>query len=100
DVTEGVAEQDARLLDLCMDRNRGIIIGLNKMDLLSREEQKKARQQAEDTLDFAKFAPIMKLSAKTGRDVSKLVSKMTQISREWERRVTTSKLNRFFRDVI
>ena len=95
-----MAEQDARLLGLCMDRNRGLIVGLNKMDLLSREEQKKARQQAEDTLVFAKFAPIMELSAKTGRGVSELVTKATQISREWERRVTTSELNRFFRDVI
>ncbi len=100
DATEGMAEQDARLLGLCMDRNRGIIVGLNKMDLLSREEQKKARQQAEDTLTFARFAPIMELSAKTGRGVSELVSKATQIAREWERRVPTAELNRFFRDVI
>jgi GTPase len=100
DATQGVAEQDARLLGLCMDRNRGIIVGLNKMDLLSREEQKKARQQAADTLHFAKFAPIMELSAKTGRGVSELVSKAVWIAREWERRIPTAELNRFFRDVI
>ncbi len=100
DATEGVAEQDARLLGLCMDRNRGIIVALNKMDLLSREEQKKAREQAEDVLGFAKFAPIMEISAKTGRGVSELVSKVTRIAREWERRITTAELNRFFRDVI
>jgi GTP-binding protein len=100
DATQGVAEQDARLLGLCMDRNRGIIVGLNKMDLLSREEQKKARTQAEETLSFAKFAPILELSAKTGRGVSELVSKATRIAREWERRVPTAELNRFFRDVI
>jgi GTPase len=100
DATEGVSEQDARLLGLCMDRNRGCIIGLNKMDLLSREAQKKAREQAEDTLGFAKFAPIMELSAKTGRGVSELVSKVVRISKEWERRITTAELNRFFRDVI
>jgi GTPase len=100
DATEGVAEQDARLLGLCMDRNRGVIVGLNKMDLLSREEQKKAREQAQDTLVFAKFAPIMELSAKTGRGVSELVTKATKIAHEWERRVSTSELNRFFRDVI
>lgn len=100
DATEGVSEQDARLLGLCMDRNRGCIIGLNKMDLLSREEQKKAREQAQDTLGFAKFAPIMELSAKTGRGVSELVSKVVKISREWERRISTAELNRFFRDVI
>jgi GTP-binding protein len=100
DATQGVAEQDARLLGLCMDRNRGLIVGLNKMDLLSREEQKKARQQAEDTLGFARFAPIMELSAKTGRGVSELVSKATKIANEWERRIPTAELNRFFRDVI
>jgi GTP-binding protein len=100
DATEGVAEQDARLLGLCMDRNRGIIVALNKMDLLSHDAQKKAREQAADVLGFAKFAPIMDLSAKTGRGVSELVSKVVRISREWERRITTAELNRFFRDVI
>jgi GTPase len=100
DATEGVAEQDARLLGLCMDRHRGLIVGLNKMDLLSREQQKKARQQAEDTLGFAKFAPIMELSAKTGRGVAEVVSMATRIAREWQRRIPTAELNRFFRDVI
>jgi GTP-binding protein len=100
DATQGVAEQDARLLGLCMDRNRGLIIGLNKMDLLSREEQKKAREQAEDTLRFAPFAPIMEISAKTGRGVSELVSKAVRISKEWDRRISTAELNRFFRQVI
>jgi GTP-binding protein len=100
DAVEGVAEQDARLLGLCMDRNRGVIVALNKMDLLSREAQKKAREQAEDVLHFAKFAPIMEISAKTGRGVSELVTKVNRIAREWERRITTSELNRFFRDVI
>jgi GTPase len=100
DATQGVAEQDARLLGLCQDRNRGLIVGLNKMDLLSREQQKKARQQAEETLVFARYAPIVELSAKTGRGVSELVSQVTRIAREWERRVPTAELNRFFRDVI
>jgi GTP-binding protein len=100
DATEGVAEQDARLLGLCVDRHRGLIVGLNKLDLLSREDQKKAFQQAEDTLGFAKFAPILGLSAKTGRGVSELVTRATQIAREWERRIPTAELNRFFRDVI
>jgi GTP-binding protein len=100
DAKEGVAEQDARLLGLCMDRRRAIIVGLNKMDLLSREEQKKARQGAEDALTFARFAPIMDLSAKTGRGVSELVAKAIQISREWDRRIPTGELNRFFKDVI
>jgi GTP-binding protein len=100
DATEGVAEQDARLLGLCMDRNRGIIVGLNKVDLLSGEDRKKARERAEDNLHFAKFAPVMELSAKTGRGVPELVAKATKIAREWHRRVPTAELNRFFREVI
>lgn len=100
DATDGVAEQDARLLGLCMDRNRGIIVGLNKVDLLSSEERKKARERAEDNLHFAKFAPVMELSAKTGRGVPELVAKATKIAREWHRRVPTAELNRFFREVI
>src|SRR5690606_2128171 len=34
DVTEGISDQDARLLGLCAERGRAIVVGLNKVDLL------------------------------------------------------------------
>jgi GTP-binding protein len=100
DASDGVAEQDARLLGLCVDRRRALIVGLNKMDLLDRKRRQAARQGAEEALAFARFAPIMELSAKTGAGVAELVERIHGIGKEWNKRVPTAELNRFFKQVL
>jgi GTP-binding protein len=100
DVTEGPAEQDARLLGLAIDRRRAVVVGLNKVDLLSREEKKRALENAQRSLHFARFAPIVEVSAKTGHGVAELMAKVGKAADEMQRRVPTAELNRFFREVI
>jgi GTP-binding protein len=100
DAKEGMAEQDARLLGLCTDRGRGIVVGLNKFDLLDREERKRALAHASDTLRFASWATIVPLSAKTGYGVSELMTTAHRTSLNMRKRVTTGELNRFFEQVL
>ncbi len=100
DASEGLAEQDARLLGLCMDRGRAIVIGLNKADLLDKQQKKRARQDAEDAVRFAGFAPLVELSAKNGRGVKALLDAVFKARDEFYRRVTTGELNRFFEQVL
>src|SRR5690606_37454835 len=66
DAKEGLAEQDARLLGIAAERGRAIVVGLNKVDLMTAEQKKKALSDAQDGLHFARHAPIVQLSAKTG----------------------------------
>jgi GTP-binding protein len=100
DATTTVAEQDARLLGLAAAKGRGIVVGLNKLDLLGPEEAKAAEEQARTALHFAPWAPIVGLSAKTGRGVKKLVKSVVSAHESFNRRVSTAALNRFFRDVL
>jgi GTP-binding protein len=100
DASEGVSEQDARLLGLCVERRRPIVVGLNKMDLLDKAGKKRAVEQAEDTLAFARWAPILPLSAKTGTGVNDLMRAVGVAADETKRRVSTAELNRFFRSVL
>lgn len=100
DATEGVAEQDARLLGLSADRGRGIVVGLNKCDLLGKEERKKAIAQASDALKFASWTTIVPLSAKTGYGVSELMMTAHRTSLSMRKRVSTGELNRFFEQVL
>ena len=46
DANEGITDQDARLLGLCAERGRAIVVGLNKIDLLRPRRPKKAAAQA------------------------------------------------------
>jgi GTP-binding protein len=100
DATEGVAEQDARLLGMCLERRRAVVVGLNKMDLLSKEQANKAEQDARDAFNFASWVPLMRLSAKTGRGVRELVQIVPQADEEFKRRIATGELNRFFKEVL
>ena len=100
DAKEGVAEQDAKILGLAHDRGRGMIIALNKGDLLSKEEVKKAEAEARDKISFAPFAPVVLVSAKTGRGLSELFDTIDKVSDSFHKRVGTGELNRFFEAVL
>lgn len=100
DAAEGLAEQDARLLALCLERRRGVIVGLNKMDSLAPAERAKAMASARDQLGFAAFVRVVPLSAHTGENVGKLMHAAAKTAREMRRRIPTAELNRFFEQVL
>jgi GTP-binding protein len=100
DAAEGVAEQDAKIAGIAADRGRAMIVVLNKSDLLSREDLDKAIQRTSEVLNFAAFAPIITLSALTGRGTSKLLEKVDLAMESFRRRITTGELNRFFEQVL
>lgn len=100
DAVEGVAEQDAKILGLAVDRGRGVVIGLNKIDALDKGDLKKAEERARDKLTFAPWAPIVPVSAKTGRGMNVLLGTVDAVATSYRRRVPTGELNRFFEEVL
>jgi GTP-binding protein len=100
DATEGLSEQDARLVGLATERRRALVIGMNKMDAVPKEKRRAVAEQARDSLTFARWAPILPLSAKTGSGVSELMQKVSKATTELKRRITTAELNRFFKKVL
>lgn len=101
DAAEGVAEQDAKILGLAEERGRGIIIALNKIDLITeRGGLTKAEEDTRDKISFAPWAPICRLSAKTGRGTDMLLETIERVGASFVRRVPTGELNRFFASVL
>ncbi len=100
DAAEGVAEQDAKILGLAVDRGRGVVIALNKTDLLDASQLKRLEDDARDKLSFTPWAPICRLSVKTGRGVGHLVDTISSVRKAWTARVTTGEVNRFFEEVL
>ncbi len=101
DADTGLAEQDQRLLGLCRQRGRGVVVGLNKLDLLKdRDARKKAEEHTEDELHFARWAPTQFLSAKTGRGVVALMRRVGVVYDDFHKRIPTGQLNRFFANVL
>jgi GTP-binding protein len=100
DATTGVHEQDARLLGMCLERRRAVIVGLNKSDLQKKDAQEQSEEKAREELRFAGWVPMVHLSAKTGRGVKELLDLAARASKEFKRRIPTGELNRFFEKVL
>lgn len=100
DAHEGVGEQDAKIAGLAVDRGNALVIGLNKGDLLDRDELRAARTRTQEILAFAPWATIVPLSAKKGRGVNKLLEAVARARKSHVKRIQTSKMNQFFEEVI
>jgi len=101
DASEGVAEQDAKILGLAHERGRGMIIALNKCDLLDgKKELDAAETLAREKLSFAPYAEVVRISAKTGRGVAELYKTVDAVHESFLKRVPTGELNRFFEQVL
>ena len=102
DADEGVSEQDSRIAGFAFERGRGLVLAVNKWDLLKGEIQKRASLEnaIERQLKFISFAPRVNISALTGERVMKLFDKINVVHEQFARRVSTSSLNRALREMI
>jgi GTP-binding protein len=100
DGAAGIAEQDAKILGLAVDRGRAIIIAVNKTDLLDARERKGLEDQARDKLSFVPWSPVIPISALTGRGVGPLLATIQDVFTAYRSRVSTGQLNRFFEKVL
>ena len=100
DAADGVAEQDAKILGLAVDRGRAIVIALNKIDIVDKPAQKRLDDDARDKLSFVPWAPIVHVSARTGRGMTGLFETVGRVAAAMKKRVPTAELNRFFEQVL
>ncbi len=100
DAHEGASEQDAKIAGLAVDRGRGLVIVLNKSDLLSRDELERAKDRAREVLAFVPWAPLVTTSAKKGSGMGRLLERVEEVVAEHTKRITTAEVNRFFEEVL
>ncbi len=88
-------QQDLRIADLAEREGRAVVVAVNKWDL---EPEKQAKLKGlrvafEKLLPQLKGAPLVTVSAKTGRGLDRLQQAVVKAHEVWNRRVTTAKLN-------
>lgn len=101
DAYEGVTEQDERIVGLAHEAGKGVIIVLNKWDLVEDKEKayKKLMAEVGRRLKFVSYAPILTISAITRQRVTKVFDEIDKIMIERDKRVPTSELNRVFEQI-
>jgi len=98
DASEGVTHQDQRLAERIDAAGTAITIICNKWDLLDAEEREKVRRQVADMLGFLSYAPMIPISALSGRRVHQLLPALRESESAYHQRIPTSALNRVLRD--
>ncbi len=94
DSSVGVTEQDQKLAVMAIERGCGLVICLNKWDLVATDQQ---REDIETSLarrmPFATWAPVVRISALTGRSCVRALDHASRAAQARASRVQTSKLN-------
>ncbi len=101
DAIEGFNQQDKRIAGMAVDFIKGLVIGINKWDLVE-ADSKTAAQKEKDIqhgAGFLDFVPITTLSALTGQRVRRVLSILEEVADERKRRVPTAEFNSFIEKI-
>ena len=71
---------------------------LNKWELLDTEDRAKVKREAQEKLAFLNYAPVLPISALTGRRVHHLLPALREAEAAYHKRIPTATLNRVLRD--
>lgn len=102
DAADGVTAQDLHIAGYVVEAGRGLVVVLNKWDLLPTEEKEEKvwRKRIKEQFNFAPWAPISYISAKTGQRVAQPLEVALKVVEQRARRVSTPELNRWLRATL
>ena len=94
DASEGVTEQDQKIAGLAIERGCALIILLNKWDLVTDDHaREEVMQSVARRMTFAPWAPVIRVSALTGRSLEKVWAVVDRVGAAHSGQVPTSALN-------
>ena len=119
DATEGVSALDAAIAGYAHESGRSVIIVVNKWDLVTSGKKKAVsqsrtariqehkrpddraayEQRLRYALKFLNYAPVIFVSAESGKGVDKLFPLIEEVAAERRKRITTGEMNRFLKHV-
>jgi GTP-binding protein len=95
DAVLGLENQDLKVAALAWERGSGLIVVVNKWDLVEKETNSAARfeKDAEEKAPFLRFVPFLFTSARTGQRITKLLDALMAVDSERRKRVSTAQVN-------
>jgi GTP-binding protein len=102
DATEGVTEQDAHIAGYVVDEAKGLVIVVNKWDLVEKDTytMQYYTDEIRRALRFVAYAPLVFVSAMTGQRVGKAMDLALEVQRSRTARVPTAELNRLISEAV
>nr|PZN32663.1 MAG: ribosome biogenesis GTPase Der [Actinomycetota bacterium] len=100
DATEGVTHQDQRIISEIQEAGVGLVVILNKWDAIDEEQREITERSIPDRLGFVEWAPVLRMSARTGARVNRLGNVLPAVLENRARRIPTGELNRRIREWV
>lgn len=100
--TGTATDQDKRLAGHVIERGKGLVLAVNKWDLVSRDPRfgPELLAHIRDEMSFVAHAPIVFISALSGRNIYKIPDMIKSVYQNARNRVTTARLNTLLRDIL
>ena len=97
DANDMLEKQDLTIARHVIEEGRALVIAANKWDAIEdkTEALKKLKERVEKSLPQVSGVPIVTMSARSGRNLDKLMQAVLKIYDEWNKRVGTAQLNRY-----
>ncbi|MGB9826423.1 MAG: ribosome biogenesis GTPase Der, partial [Desulfofundulus sp.] len=102
DAVEGVTEQDKRIAGYAHEQGKASVLAVNKWDLVKKDTHTSQRftELIRRELAFMTYAPVVFISALTGKRVHRLLELVDLVAQQQCLRINTSDLNRLIRDAV
>lgn len=103
DATAGMHVQDLKIANQAWEGGAGLIIAVNKWDLIEEKETNTAvrgERELKERAPFLEFIPFVYVSAKTGQRVPRLFELILRVAEEREKRVPTAEVNRVLAELV
>jgi GTP-binding protein len=100
DASSGVTEQDKRIAGYAHDAGKASVLVVNKWDLVEKDEKTINRhtENIRQELVFMKYAPLIFISATTGKRVAKVLELVDFVAEQHATRIATPDLNNLIRE--
>jgi GTP-binding protein len=100
DASEELSDQDRRIINMAEEAGRAVILCFNKWDAIDEDRRLTLEREIDKDLQQQKWIPKLNISATTGRGLNRIPETLRMVLTNWERRITTSSLNKLVADFV
>jgi GTP-binding protein len=100
DASEFITTQDMHVAGYIIEVGRGMMLVVNKWDLVPQEQRQEFKQGVERRLRFASYTPIIYISAKLGQGINMILPQAWEIWQERQKRLPQSEVGEVIKQVI
>jgi len=100
DATEFITTQDMHIAGYIIEVGRGVVLLVNKWDLIPREQRQEFKDSVEQRLRFAPYIPTIYISAQLRQGINRILPQAWEIWQERQKQIPQSEVDELVKDAV